>query len=108
MFTRKGRALREDSFMLKRAFDIAAACLGLLLASPILVGVALALKIQGGGPVFYWSPRVGRGGRIFRLARFRTMTDALSDADPEARLTSVGRFIRTYSLDDLPSLLCWS
>jgi len=53
MFTRKGRALREDSFMLKRAFDIAAACLGLLLASPILVGVALALKIQGGGPVFY-------------------------------------------------------
>jgi lipopolysaccharide/colanic/teichoic acid biosynthesis glycosyltransferase len=90
--------------MIKRALDIALAALGLILVAPLIAAVALALKIEGRGPVFHKSPRLGRGGRVFLLARFRTMSETPPDASPEARLTPVGRFIRTYSLDDLPSL----
>jgi lipopolysaccharide/colanic/teichoic acid biosynthesis glycosyltransferase len=90
--------------MFKRAFDILLAGLGLLLTSPIIAAVALALRIEGRGSVFYRSPRLGRGGRVFHLARFRTMVDAPPGVSPHARLTPVGRFIRNRSLDDLPSL----
>jgi lipopolysaccharide/colanic/teichoic acid biosynthesis glycosyltransferase len=55
--------------------------------------------------VFYRSPRLGRGGRVFHLTRFRTMVDAPPGVSPEARLTPVGRFIRNCSLDDLPNLV---
>lgn len=90
--------------MIKRGRDILLAGLGLLLIGPLLAAVSLALRIEGRGPVFYWSPRLGREGRTFNLARFRTMVDAPPGVPPEARLTPVGRFIRNYSLDDLPSL----
>ena len=90
--------------MSKRALDVVLAALGLIFASPIIAAIALALKLERRGPVLHRSPRLGRGGRVFRLARFRTMTEAPPDVLPEARLTPVGRFIRTYSLDDLPSL----
>lgn len=88
----------------KRTFDIVLASLGIILTAPLIAAIALALAIERRGPVFYHSPRLGRGGRIFRLTRFRTMVEAPSEIAPEARLTAVGRFIRTYSLDDLPSL----
>jgi len=52
----------------------------------------------------HWSPRLGRGGRVFHLARFRTMIDAPPGVGPAERLTPVGRFIRNRSLEDLPSL----
>jgi lipopolysaccharide/colanic/teichoic acid biosynthesis glycosyltransferase len=92
--------------MSKRAFDVFVAGLGLLLLGPILAAVALALKVEGRGPVFYRSPRLGKGGRVFHLARFRTMVDAAAapSVGPDERLTLVGRFIRNRSLDDLPSL----
>lgn len=90
--------------MSKRAFDIGLASLGLLLTSPLIAAVALALKIEGRGPVLYWSPRLGRNGLVFRLARFRTMVDAPPGLSPDERLTPVGRFIRNRSLDDLPGL----
>lgn len=91
--------------MSKRTIDIALASLALLLLGPLVATIVLALRIEHHGPVFYHSPRLGRGGRVFRLTRFRTMRDAPPDVSPQARLTPVGRFIRTYSLDDLPSLL---
>lgn len=90
--------------MIKRGCDILLASLGILLTSPILAATVLALWIEGRGPLFYRSPRLGKGGRIFHLARFRTMVDAPRGVRPEERLTPVGRFIRNYSLDDLPSL----
>jgi lipopolysaccharide/colanic/teichoic acid biosynthesis glycosyltransferase len=95
--------------MSKRAFDILLAGLGLLLLTgPIIAAVAFALRIEGRGPVVYWSLRLGREGRVFYLARFRTMVDAPPGVGPgvsdDERLTPVGRFIRNHSLDDLPSL----
>jgi lipopolysaccharide/colanic/teichoic acid biosynthesis glycosyltransferase len=88
--------------MSKRAFLLAG--LGLLLTGPLIAAVALALRIEGRGPVFHRSPRLGRGGRVFHLARFHTMADAPPGVGPDERLTPVGRFIRNRSLDDLPSL----
>lgn len=88
----------------KRALDIVLASLGLVITAPVMAGVALALWIERRGPIFHHSPRLGRGGRVFHLTRFRTMVAAPPDSGPEARLTAVGRFIRTYSLDDLPSI----
>ena len=90
--------------MAKRTFDIVVASLAILLLSPIMLAVVLALTLEARGPVLFWSTRVGRHGRVFRLARFRTMVAAAPDVTPEARLTSVGRFIRNLSLDDAPSL----
>ena len=91
--------------MLKRACDVVMAGLGLVLTSPLIAAIALALRIEGRGPVVYRSPRVGKGGRVFHLLRFRTMVDASPGLSPDARLTPVGRFIQNYSLDDLPSLV---
>ena len=98
--------------MIKRGFDIAlsVAC-GAVLAIPAALTVVL-VKATSKGPVLYWSPRVGRHGRIFQMPKFRTMkvgtpqvaTDKL--ADPASRLTPVGGVLRKLSLDELPQL--WS
>lgn len=104
----------------KRAFDLILVIGGGLVLSPVLLAIALAVKLQDGGPVMYVSPRTGRGGRIFGFYKFRSMVvgaDAQRDdlpneadgrlfkmkADP--RVTRLGRFIRKYSLDELPQLL---
>ena len=87
----------------KRAFDLAVAGALLLLLSPILLAIVLALWVQGQTTVFNFSPRVGRHGRPFRLLRFKTMRD--TDLPVARRLTPVGRLIRNYSLDDLPNLV---
>lgn len=76
------------------------------------VALALVIRITSPGPILYWSPRVGRHGRIFQMPKFRTMkvgtpqvaTDKL--ADPASRLTPVGGVLRKLSLDELPQL--WS
>lgn len=91
--------------MLKRIFDIFVAVFLLLLLSPIFLAVMLALKIQGQTSVFNLSPRVGQGGKLFRLIRFKTMIDTTAPLPVEERLTKVGRFIRNYSLDDIPNLI---
>ena len=90
--------------MVKRVFDILLTCVVLPVVGPVAALVALALKIQGRGSVLHWTPRMGRGGAVFYLARFRTMVDAPPEASVAERLTPVGRFIRNYSLDDLPHL----
>lgn len=91
--------------MLKRIFDIFVAGLLLLLLSPVLLMVMLALKVQGQTSVFNLSPRVGKHGKPFRLIRFKTMIDTTAPLRPAERLTKVGRFIRNYSLDDVPNLI---
>lgn len=97
---------------MKRLFDLAVTLTAaLLLALPILV-VALAVRLTSPGPVLYWSDRVGRGNRIFRMPKFRSMrvdTPAVAThllRDPERWLTPVGSFLRRSSLDELPQL--WS
>ena len=93
---------------MKRLFDLIASALALALLAPLLVAVALLVRINLGSPVLFRQPRPGRGGRIFSLWKFRTMVDArdaggrtLTD---EERLTKFGRTLRSTSLDELPEL----
>jgi len=97
---------------MKRLLDlIAGACAALVLLLPIVL-VALLVKLSSKGPALYWSDRVGRHNKIFRMPKFRTMragTPAVAThllADPAAYLTPIGGFLRKSSLDELPQL--WS
>ena len=97
--------------MLKRSFDIVAAACGLLLLLPLLGVLALLIKLDTSGPVFYRQVRVGRHGRHFRIFKFRTMTvDQVADAAQltvagDARITRTGGWLRRYKLDELPQLI---
>jgi len=95
---------------LKRLFDILMAGCGLLLLAPLLVLLAVWIKVNSPGPVFYRGPRAGKGGRPFRILKFRTMvTNADKIGGPstsadDPRITSTGHFLRRYKLDELPQL----
>jgi len=95
--------------MLKRAFDVVVASCALILLSPLLLALALLTAWQIGLPVIFTQDRPGRGGKPFRILKFRTMTDARDAAGEllldSARLTRFGRFLRTTSLDELPELI---
>ena len=97
--------------MLKRAFDVLSSLIGLILVSPVLVTIAILIKKEDGGPVFYRGVRVGRFGRPFRIFKFRTMVlnaeklGGPSTANDDPRITKTGKFIRKFKLDELPQLL---
>ena len=109
------------ALMLKRVSDVALSLFGIVVLSPLLIGIALAIKVTDGGPVIFRQERVGVHGRRFRVFKFRSMVqdadsllESLRDqneidghafkmtADP--RVTAVGRFLRRSSLDELPQL----
>ena len=96
----------------KRVFDLALAGGALLVLAPVLLLVALAIRLEDGGPALFLQRRVGRGNRFFEMIKFRSMTVAHSDhlgdistARDDARITRVGRFIRRTSIDELPQLI---
>jgi len=96
---------------IKRLFDLAFAGSAILALSPLLLVVALAIKLQDGGPVLFIQRRMGRGNRFFNMYKFRSMTQALCDKDAnqsaskdDQRITRIGRFIRKTSIDELPQL----
>ena len=94
--------------MLKRAFDIVVAALALVLLSPLLLMIALLVKLDSSGPVFFRQQRVGRHGVPFHIHKFRTMADGAPGlpitvgADP--RITRAGAWLRRTRLDELPQL----
>ncbi|MGL5641912.1 MAG: sugar transferase, partial [Paraclostridium sp.] len=94
---------------IKRAIDVLASSTGLLLLSPILVIVAILVRIKLGSPIFFTQNRVGKDGKTFKMIKFRTMLDATDKwGEPlpdEERLTSFGKLLRSTSLDELPELI---
>jgi lipopolysaccharide/colanic/teichoic acid biosynthesis glycosyltransferase len=102
----------RSEHIFKRPFDFTLASLGLLLSAPLWPLIALAIKLEDGGPVFYAHDRWGQGGRVIRVRKFRTMladSDArfgqvpASEQDP--RVTRVGAVLRRMGMDELPQLL---
>ena len=97
------------SLLLKRLFDIAASGIGLLLLAPLLLGIAVWIKRDSPGPVFFRQERIGRHGQPFRIYKFRSMRQNNAGLQitvgEDARITRSGRFIRAYKLDELPQLI---
>ena len=107
--------------ILKRATDLVLTSVGLLVISPLLLVIAAAVKLYDGGPVIFRQTRVGRGGEMFTMLKFRSMVidaearkaelehlneahGALFKVTGDPRVTPLGRFLRAFSLDELPQL----
>lgn len=95
----------------KRALDVVLSSVGLLLSTPLWLLFAVAIKLQDGGPVFYAQDRIGDGGRIFRVVKFRSMVPdaeagvgAVQATKDDPRVTPVGRLMRSAAMDELPQL----
>jgi len=114
--------LNANQRTMKRALDITLVSIALVLALPVLLGVALAIKLSSPGPVLFKQRRVGEGGKLFTIYKFRSMvvnaealqakvntTDANGNISHKAkndpRVTAIGRILRKTSLDELPQLL---
>ena len=81
----------------KRVFDVCGAVGGVLFFGPIMLAIALAIRLDDGGPVLFRQPRLGRGRRVFHIVKFRSMRDG--------RVTRVGALLRATGLDELPQFL---
>jgi exopolysaccharide biosynthesis polyprenyl glycosylphosphotransferase len=113
-------SLARTNRIVKRAMDIAGALALMLITTPLWIAAAVAIKLESRGPVMFRQSRIGRGGRPFRLVKFRTMvadaetrrTELLAqsrqsewlDLEQDPRITRVGRLLRTTSIDELPQL----
>ena len=100
------------NLMAKRRFDIVASTAGLVALLPLLLLIALAVKLDSRGPVFFRQERAGRHGKPFRIHKFRTMvagaehmTQQHITAAGDERVTRVGHFLRRHKLDELPQLI---
>jgi lipopolysaccharide/colanic/teichoic acid biosynthesis glycosyltransferase len=97
----------------KRALDIGLAGIGLLISSPLWALLAIIIKVEDGGPIFFSQDRAGEGGRVFRVWKFRSMipdaerhVGAIQASEGDPRVTAIGRLMRATAMDELPQL--WS
>jgi len=97
--------------MTKRIFDIVFSCLGLIFLAPVLVVLAIIIKLDSKGPVLFIQPRVGLNNKDFNIFKFRTMQmesdkkGLLTLGNKDSRITKVGYFLRRYKIDEFPQLL---
>lgn len=101
----------NTSNFIKRALDISAAFVGLILLSPFFALIAVLIKRDSPGPVFYWAPRIGRHGRVFMMLKFRTMYETPQSYDgprvtykEDDRITPLGKWLRDTKLNEFPQL----
>jgi exopolysaccharide biosynthesis polyprenyl glycosylphosphotransferase len=121
MISLRESALRDSQRIVKRLFDVAASATLLLLLSPLMILIAVLIKVESAGPIFFCQERIGAHGRRFKMIKFRSMYQdaerrwqevAVRDAEGklvhkqanDPRITRVGRLIRRTSLDELPQL----
>ena len=105
---------RDTSFVvMRRMISVSVSLIGLILASPLIPLIMLAIRLDSRGPVFYTQTRVGKAGKVFKVVKFRTMrqdAEALSGpkwaGDNDPRITRVGKFLRSSRLDEIPQLWC--
>ncbi|MDU6115958.1 MAG: sugar transferase [Paeniclostridium sordellii] len=102
---------KKIHLIIKRLFDIATSFIGLILLSPVFILIAICIKLDSKGPVFFKQVRVGKNKKLFKIYKFRTM---ITDAEKlgkqitignDSRITRVGNFIRKSKLDELPQLI---
>jgi len=105
------RPLRAEARVVKRVVDLALSGVGLLVLAPLMTAVAVAIRIEDGGPIFFRQRRVGAGNRFFWIYKFRSMRKEAADSDAgrltsrdDDRTTSIGKIIRRTSIDELPQL----
>ncbi|HYT19827.1 MAG TPA: sugar transferase [Candidatus Polarisedimenticolia bacterium] len=96
---------------MKRTIDLMLAIVGVILLSPVLAAVALLIRLDSHGPIFYRGVRIGRYGNPFRIFKCRTMVEdaeklgGATTPEDDPRVTRIGRFLRKYKLDELPQIL---
>ncbi len=97
--------------MVKRAFDVAVSAAGLMVFAPVALLIAVAIKLEDGGPILFTQERVGLNGRVFSAYKFRSMmpdaerfTGAVQATAGDTRVTRVGRLLRATAFDELPQL----
>jgi lipopolysaccharide/colanic/teichoic acid biosynthesis glycosyltransferase len=96
---------------MKRLFDVIVASIGLIIFSPFMLAIAVLIKLDSPGPVFYRAPRVGKDGHLFRMFKFRTMVANADKVGPpitvdrDARITRVGARLRQGRIDEIPQLI---
>lgn len=94
----------------KRSIDVASSLVGLVVLLPALIVVGILVKCTSIGPILYWQDRVGRGGKVFRIAKFRSMVAGADQKGPsitssgDARVTRFGAILRKFKIDELPQL----
>ncbi len=104
--------MRALNLFFKRLIDILGSVIGGLIISPILIIIALAIKLTSTGPVFFRQERLGKNGRVFKILKFRTMVvnaEKIGDGlfvktEEDSRITRIGKLLRATSLDELPQL----
>jgi lipopolysaccharide/colanic/teichoic acid biosynthesis glycosyltransferase len=97
---------------MKRVFDVLLSSIGLLLSAPLWAFIMVKIKSEDGGPLFYFQERVGKGGYIFQVIKFRSMvvdaekkTGPIQATEHDPRVTKIGRILRKTAMDELPQLV---
>lgn len=104
-----GSPVRSSKWVLKRVFDMVVSSVGLIVLAPLFLVLAAVVRATSPGPAFFFQPRIGRHGKRFNCAKFRTMVVGAEEqgtitTEGDPRVTPVGRFLRRFKLDELPQL----